>query len=336
MPAFDQWAVVKRESDGKLICQACGSKRRTCVHVTSLTSLVANIPNEKPHKSWDEKFDMEWDYTHGCRGLTCISRAGVPEDIDADSDEATRIRSIMHDRATSTARVPVSCVPDLNCTCSCGSQAWGPIHKTPSIIFLASAVVKSEFGTTKCNQCGNIMSVDGCEHALLRLTEARAFSYELLYEWSNTCGVSTVPWFKFWTSYIQRCIGLSLSERKSHITNCYKLFRRATLDFVQLMNIDYGASFTCSHEGPVHRQFDGISIGFHRDKCQLTVPWEATSQEVAKGSTFSDRLFLNNKEARELISDLGRHEGLSAESFNKLRGKLTSSHEETLLCLICV
>ena len=94
--------------------------------------------------------------------------------------------------------------------------------------------------------CTGRLDVDGREVAVLRKTHGLAFSYELLYQWLEHYATgSSQTWTTSWRSIIGNCKCLTLAQQEE----LYKAFRlhfmEATMDFIQLQQLDYHQAFSC-------------------------------------------------------------------------------------------
>jgi len=197
--------------------------------------------------------------------------------------------------------------------------------------------VETKFAYRQCNTpgCKGFMEVDGKEYALLRYSIKRCFSYEMLYQWESSCGVKGIAWWTFFRDTLLKYHGVAVRRRRTLMQNVYKQFMRATMDFIQLHDVDYRASFSCSH-GAQSLQFDGITIGFHRDRCCLTAPWTASSEgQSVAGSSFQERVFVQEHRHRAALISLAAKQGLATEDLRELQNSIrslpASRAEHTLL-----
>lgn len=92
------------------------------------------------------------------------------------------------------------------------------------------------------------------------------------------------------------------------LTACWQ---QATLDFIQLMRINFRSSFQCGH-GVEFLTADGISLGYHIQQAYIEKPWAADPGSAAVwGSQPPDRLLLRPPALRKLMWAYASSAGLS-------------------------
>ena len=135
----------------------------------------------------------------------------------------------------------------------CQQCEWGDAQWDHSRVVLSEALVHTSFERRSCmhcyadgQQCEGSLFVDGREYGVLRKTAHLAFSHTLLYGWAARFEVaSPEPWTATWKLTVQRIRGLDLQQRRQLYEDARVHFMQATMDFVQLQNLDYVQGFSC-------------------------------------------------------------------------------------------
>lgn len=129
----------------------------------------------------------------------------------------------------------------------CNRISWGPPELTDSLVFLPASAVQTQFESHSCGSanCNGKLEPDGKEVGLLRKTAKLAFAHELLYQWTDQMGVGTPDsWSGSWRSSLLQMHGLSRDTLGGY-WSLKQAFSQATMDFIQLQNIDYATGFRC-------------------------------------------------------------------------------------------
>ncbi len=365
---FASWGVIKDVTNLGLRCLTCSDwNTKHCRHINSMRLQDHNngdqavSPTQLHPAEAEKKMESFMDYEQGCRMLTCVSRntiPEVPEDLGSALYQYVEEGGCIYPDPSHRSR-----------TCSCCKSAqpnWSIDAVVPAetcVVFYLNHARYCKFAYYQCEhvhsngtQCSGRLEVDGSEVCVLRKTSKTAFSYELLYSWSNHCGVSAVSWWGFWRDTLMKYAKHSLQEKKAWFTRLRRSFVLATLDFIQLQCIDYRSSFSC-HHGHSTIICDGITLGFHKDKCYLYHPWQAHNVQMADrasgaepvvtagalepgagavvqsilvpGSSFGDRVFVRDEATRALLVEFTNIKkpstaGLDIGKLEQLRSKLSS------------
>lgn len=110
--------------------------------------------------------------------------------------------------------------------------------------------------------------------------------------------------------------------------NYHKVFQAATLDLVELMDIDWPAAFTCP-SGARQMTADGIMIGHKLCQSHVVRPWEPaadSSETLTPGALLRSRVFVAESDCRRSLQQLtnGATGGLSVEGLAILSETLES------------
>ena len=161
------------------------------------------------------------------------------------------------DRSKGMSSVPGVCrvVGETITHCNrCHNLDWGDEEYGPSCqVVLRAAVLSTSFTHRQCrctladgSACPGLLVVDGKEYGLLRATEYIAFGHELLYHWSDRLAAGqSDTWSTSWLLTIMGDKTLNLGEQQD-LWKRKGIWANATLDFLQLMNRDYHAGFSCN------------------------------------------------------------------------------------------
>ena len=91
-----------------------------------------------------------------------------------------------------------------------------------------------------------MLTVDGKEFGVLRVTQSLAFGHELLYHWSDRMAAGqSDTWRTSWLLTIMADKSLDLQQQKN-LWGDKGIWATATLDFIQLQHINYHAGFSCN------------------------------------------------------------------------------------------
>lgn len=95
----------------------------------------------------------------------------------------------------------------------------------------------------------------------------------------------------------------------SALSSVYNHFQAASMDFVQLMRIDFAAAMRCGCERPYQDlTMDGTTISCQTAQLCITNPWCVPSEEkqLVRGSAFAQRILVPSARARALLRDFAR------------------------------
>lgn len=107
-----------------------------------------------------------------------------------------------------------------------------------------------------------------------------AFDWKLMYAMVADIGAGR-NWWSLWLSCIVQYhkIGLHSDAQISALTLLYPHFQEATMDFVQLMGIDYANALSCTCTNPFSDIIaDGITVSCQVNELNLVAPFAADSQ----------------------------------------------------------
>lgn len=93
------------------------------------------------------------------------------------------------------------------------------------------------------------------------------------------------------------------------LQSMYKHFQAATMDFVQLMRINFPESMRCECDVPYRNlTWDGTTISCQTHNLCIVQPWGAPEDEsvLTYGSTFSDRLLISDLHVRRQLRVFSR------------------------------
>lgn len=91
------------------------------------------------------------------------------------------------------------------------------------------------------------LTVDGQEYGLLRKTERLSFGLELLYHWADKLALGRPDtWTTAWRLAILKIKGITPADSKACVEKYKTPFSEATMDFMQLLDINYNVGFRCS------------------------------------------------------------------------------------------
>jgi hypothetical protein len=350
---FGSWGIVKtRGKDSPRVCVTCVQSE--CRHL-DITASPASVPKVGRGEEWESSFRKVFDLDAGHRKLTCLSKKPIPErSTDDDSLRATlRAQtcggtSVLGQTVEGEKhKVCKLSVEELNGKCPlCDEVGWGvPECGVLSYVFMPLDLCELKFEFAKCLTPGCIgrLDVDGYDYALLRSSPTRAFSYVVLYEWTDLCGLEAQPWWSFFRNLLLKYRDVEEVLRRKLLQNCAKAFQNACMDFIQLFNIDYRLAFTCPH-GLSTVQFDGVTIGHAKKNCHVSRTCWGPEDGVAssKGSAFRDRLFVRSPHHRAALLKLAKGKShpdrLGIECYLVLMDELSelgpSSSEHLLLPIL--
>ncbi len=138
------------------------------------------------------------------------------------------------------------CIP-----CSfCGCTEWQPSqHKQKSLVFLPAEIVEIEFQSCAClacqsPNCAGILHADGKHQGIFRKRSNLAFTHEVMYQWAKIGPGSPNPWSSAWRDHLIKLMGHS-QKQPEWWNKLKKAFSEATMDFIRLQHLDYGAGFRC-------------------------------------------------------------------------------------------
>ena len=137
----------------------------------------------------------------------------------------------------------------------CQQNNWGPeIDDEQCTVVLLSSLPCTIFTVQKCNsiladgsQCSGQQTPDGKEYGLLRQTPSLALSHELLYHWAERLATGHPDTWT--TSWLLTLLGDQTDEgeaAKARLFSLKAVWSSATLDFLQLQDIDYDSGFRCN------------------------------------------------------------------------------------------
>lgn len=176
-----------------------------------------------------------------------------------------------------------------------------------------------------------------------------AFDWKLLYATVAELGEGR-NWWSLWRGCITQYhnAGTHTEAQVSALSLLYTHFQQATMDFVQLMAIDFSAALRCTCANPFSDIIaDGITVSCQVSHLNLAAPYAAPSEdtELVRGSKFADRVYVNEPKARPLLRTLSAVVNkimprLSAIEYAELRSLLADKHEHlsaflTLCCDEC-
>ena len=105
-------------------------------------------------------------------------------------------------------------------------------------------------------------------------------------------------------------------------------WQQGTLDFIQLMHIDYRTSFQCEH-GSEFLTADGISLGYHISQAYMARPWASDPDSAPVwGSNPADRLLIRDPSQRKLLLEYAKT-GLSEPQLDVLKAGILHSSGKT-------
>jgi hypothetical protein len=93
------------------------------------------------------------------------------------------------------------------------------------------------------------------------------------------------------------------------LSSVYSHFQAATMDFVQLMGIDFAQAMRCGCEQPYQNlTMDGTTISCQTANLCIINPWcvPVEEKQLVHGSTFAQRILVPNARARQLLRDFAR------------------------------
>ena len=162
----------------------------------------------------------------------------------------------MAERSEGRRAVPAHCTLDdqLPACPACQQHMWGEPQWQQSQVILPAAVVQTAFEARSCTApiageervCGYLQQVDGHAHGLLRQTQDLSFSHEVLFQWAERfCIDSADTWTAAWKHLISKAKGLNLEQQRRLFDSHRQHFMDATMDFIQLQNLDYSSAFSC-------------------------------------------------------------------------------------------
>lgn len=144
---------------------------------------------------------------------------------------------------------------------------------------------------------------------------------------------------------ILRRIGKYSPAQMGALSSLYKHFQAGTMDFVQLMNIDFAESMRCQCAHPYRNlTWDGTTISCQTRNLCIVQPWGAAADEsqLTYGSTFADRLLVRSVHLRRLLRNFCRKQpkggaslvrpGLTLAEYTHLTAEL-GSRAVDLACL---
>jgi hypothetical protein len=350
---LDAWGVV--HSTG--VCSTCDRGRHKCSHVHAFrggqqaqpSPAAAPKPRAQPMtvEAQEKLLSGVLDAARNSRKLGCISRLPIPESPGDDPEVA----AVYNGKAEGRMPLPAECAPGTGTVCpECARCDWGEpeleadakgrVGGEPSLVILASAVVRVTFKCRRCQtpECSGVLKVDGRELALLRRTRLLAFGYCIMHRLEATVGTSEFPGFWGFFRQTLECVQNIGVAEKTRLFNAYRhAFQAAFLDYVQLHCIDYSSSFYCPHvaqPSTLQLVVDGIAIGYAKSRSLLWCPWAAAgagAEGVVAGSKFSDRVFVRRPDTRRLLYDLACTQGLLASEVQSLRDGLGEGRQRALL-----
>jgi hypothetical protein len=166
-----------------------------------------------------------------------------------------------------------------------------------------------------------------------------AFDWAMMYDVVDGLGEGR-NWWELWLAYIMRYSSLRKfsSAQLSALSLLYTHFQQASMDFVQLMSIDFPGANRCQCARPFQDMVaDGITVSCQVRNLSVVAPFAAASAdaELVWGSKFAERVYLRSSRSRGLLHELttgrkGVNLGLSAESWDELCGLLRTSHPRLL------
>ena len=193
--------------------------------------------------------------------------------------------------------------PDTTTQCEgCGQCSWELDEGVQSYVFLPAAMVKTQFVTATCRQCGVQLVVDGCEDGILRESKQVAFALEVMYQWSMKMMTDGIAWWTYWRDLLLKVEGAAVEDLRRAMINFRKVFQSATQNFISLQHIDYPSGSRCPY-GARSVINDGVTVGFKRNKCCVFLPWMANASDAPQqaGSTFKQRVMIRVAATRDLL-----------------------------------
>jgi len=95
--------------------------------------------------------------------------------------------------------------------------------------------------------------------------------------------------------------------------NLRGMFEEATLDFIQLQQLNFAAAFSCSH-GVADLTADGLTLGFAIRHAHFQQPWAAdVATPLVAGSMFRDRCVVPQVGLRKLLRQFCSPSGMTAD-----------------------
>lgn len=149
-------------------------------------------------------------------------------------------------------------------------------------------------------------------------------------------------WWALWLEFVTRYhrMGQHTPAQLSAVSNLYKHFQAATMDFIHLMNIDFADSMRCRCEQPFqHLSADGITVSCQTRNLCMAAPFAAKPDDtnLVWGSRFGERIYVVDPAARKLLSKFSSTSataGLCPDEYAQLQTSLTVSKLLDLLTVV--
>lgn len=335
-------------------------------------------------EDFEKQFKVLFDFETGQRRLTSISQYRVPRNPADDPHVSKVMRMRTCGMMPLPRTISPSNHQQQQPCKECGQVNWGSIlfdekskgrhgNQTTSCVYLAMAVQQVSFRYLKCctmksagERCPGKLKPDGWEQCVFRKSSKASFSFEVMYKWSSYGGVQCQGFYNYWRTYLHNCVDVPEEKLRQHMANKLSVFEEAALDWIQLQAINYRVAFDCTH-GLEDLRMDALTIGPRKERVCLVEPWAPTAKPLAPhpgeqarqgaeleteagpphavhGSSFTDRVVIRDKTARDLLrkfSDVkGRQaSGLTQVELQSLRNRLISldpvnEQEQSFLPLI--
>lgn len=170
-----------------------------------------------------------------------------------------------------------------------------------------------------------------------------AFHWSLLFEVVDQLGEGR-NWWELWVGYLTKYDRLPTHPRSQldALAMVYKHFQQASMDFVQLMDIDFSAQLRCQCDDPLqHLVADGITVSCQLSNLCMAAPFAALSSDTHHqwGSQFRDRIYVANTKSRKLLRrfsglQTSPEHGLPQDEFAVLVDKLRRQGQGDLACVV--